>query len=363
MQIFLHPSCEAPKRPDDGVCRGIDRLMHVCTICSIRTSDDNVITSVYVKYHTEREIELVLNEISGGFYHAVLQEEEKTSSFKVLQEEKGYGAGGELRAPCNRLSLPLKGSSEEQEEKLMKFLMGVAEVYFGFCPKEGNNLPPLFIFPRAKYQPFMVNGGPPGCIGTANKSGWMQEEDFLVFLQHFLRHTRATPEAKVILLLDNHASHLSIRGIDFCRENGVVLLSFPPHTSHKLQPLDRSVYGPLKIRVNAAIDAWMKRNPGRTLGIYDLPAIVATTLPHAATPANIIAGFRCTGIYPFNRMIFSDQDFSPCAVTDSLQGIKTPHELMEIDFESESEAGAESAAYDVMERDSAETSVTEVLDF
>ncbi len=43
---------------------------------------------------------------------------------------------------------------------------------------------------------------------------------------------------------------------------------------------------------------------------------MATALPFAATPANILAGFRCAGIHPFNREIFTDQDFSPSAVTD-----------------------------------------------
>uniref|UniRef100_A0A3Q2VJV2 Uncharacterized protein n=1 Tax=Haplochromis burtoni TaxID=8153 RepID=A0A3Q2VJV2_HAPBU len=29
------------------------------------------------------------------------------------------------------------------------------------------------------------------------------------------------------------------------------MLSFPPHCSHRLQPLDRSVYGPLKRHINS----------------------------------------------------------------------------------------------------------------
>ena len=80
-------------------------------------------------------------------------------------------------------------------------------------------------------------------------------------------------------------------------------LSFPPHCSHKLQPLDRSVFGPQKTYVNRACDAWITNNPGQTMAIYDLPGIVKMSLNSAATPANIKAGFLATGIFPYNRCI------------------------------------------------------------
>ena len=35
------------------------------------------------------------------------------------------------------------------------------------------------------------------------------------------------------------------------------LLSFPPHCSHQLQPLDKAVYGPFKTNINAASDNWV----------------------------------------------------------------------------------------------------------
>lgn len=50
--------------------------------------------------------------------------------------------------------------------------------------------------------------------------------------------------------------------------------------------------------------------------IYDIPSIVRDALPKSVTPANILAGFRCTGIVPYNRDIFTDLDFAPSAVTD-----------------------------------------------
>lgn len=71
---------------------------------------------------------------------------------------------------------------------------------------------------------------------------------------------------------------------------------------------------------------------GKTLGIYDVPSIVATALPFAATPANIMAGFRCTGVHPFNPQIFTEQDFAPSSVTDrpdpsrSVSVVSPPHD-------------------------------------
>jgi hypothetical protein len=38
--------------------------------------------------------------------------------------------------------------------------------------------------------------------------------------------------------------------------------------------------------------------------IYDLPGIINTSLYLTATPANIKAGFKITGIYPYNGDVF-----------------------------------------------------------
>lgn len=180
----------------------------------------------------------------------------------------------------------------------------------------GNAVPPFFVFPRKRYKEYFIQGGPTGSAGSGNASGWMQEEDFLLFLDHFAKHTKVSPEKKVLLLLDNHCSHLSVKAIDFCKEKGIVLLTFPPHCSHKLQPLDRSVYGPFKKMVNTACDTWMKMNPAKTMTIYDIPSIVKTALPVAATPKNIQAGFQSTGIWPFNPEIFEECDYAPSQVTN-----------------------------------------------
>ena len=43
-----------------------------------------------------------------------------------------------------------------------------------------------------------------------------------------------------------HHSHMSLDFIKLARESNVQLICFPPHCTHILQPLDITVFGPLK---------------------------------------------------------------------------------------------------------------------
>lgn len=94
------------------------------------------------------------------------------------------------------------------------------------------------------------------------------------------------------------------------------MISFPPHCSHRLQPLDVGVYGLFKNYVSKYQTAWMYNNPGKTMTIYDLPGIVKDSLPLALNPSNIMSGFRKSGIWPLNEDIFQEHDFAPSFVTD-----------------------------------------------
>ncbi|XP_065665564.1 uncharacterized protein LOC136086990 [Hydra vulgaris] len=179
----------------------------------------------------------------------------------------------------------------------------------------GNSIPPFFIFPRVHFKGSMLNGGPPGCVGVANPSGWMNCAMFFEWMKHFIQNVKSSPANPVLLLLDNHESHVSIVCLDLAKKNGITMLSFPPHCSHKLQPLDRSVYGPLKRYYNTACDDWVVSNP-RPMIIYDIAAVVRKAYAQAFTLSNISAGFAVAGIEPFNPNIFSDNEFLASYVTD-----------------------------------------------
>lgn len=181
----------------------------------------------------------------------------------------------------------------------------------------GNALPPVFVFPRVRFdEKRMMSGTTPGSLGLVHKTGWMTSENFIKVLRFFKENVRCGIDRPVLLIMDNHDSHISVEGINFCRENGITVLTLPPHTSNRLQPLDRCVFGPFKKYFSEAVHTWMINHPNETISIYSLPELCCKAWDRAATPENIKAGFLKCGISPFDRNIFQDYDFLCSSVSD-----------------------------------------------
>ena len=58
--------------------------------------------------------------------------------------------------------------------------------------------------------------------------------------------THAPPIRPLLLLMDGHSSHYQPAVIRRAAEEGVILFTLPPHTSHLTQPLYKGCFGPLK---------------------------------------------------------------------------------------------------------------------
>lgn len=200
--------------------------------------------------------------------------------------------------------------------KLTSAERGVNNTMIACINAIGNSVPPLIIFPRVYYKDNMLKGAPPGSIGAANKSGWSTEETFRMWLQHFINFVKPSQAHPILLTMDNHETHISIAIINMAKENGIILLTLPPHTSDNLQPLDRCVFGPFKTQYNKAADRWMLNHPGKPISIYDVAEIIGEAYPISFTPSNIIKSFEVSGICPFNKNKFTEEDFSCSYVTD-----------------------------------------------
>ncbi|KAF2884660.1 hypothetical protein ILUMI_21520 [Ignelater luminosus] len=58
---------------------------------------------------------------------------------------------------------------------------------------------------------YMVKNAPSGTEGVASPSGWMTSELFVQWIMHFTRHARLTQASPILLIMDNHESHISMQ--------------------------------------------------------------------------------------------------------------------------------------------------------
>ena len=90
-----------------------------------------------------------------------------------------------------------------------------------------------------------TEGEVPDTTYGLSDSGWM---DNILFREWFFKHLlcHAGSSHPLLLLMDVHSSHYNLEAVTMAKENGVILLTLVPHTTHELQPLDTAVYAPLK---------------------------------------------------------------------------------------------------------------------
>ena len=90
-----------------------------------------------------------------------------------------------------------------------------------------------------------MKGSPPGSIGACSANGWIDSSLFVKWLNHFTEAVKPTKEKKFPLIMDGHSSHKSLEATELARQHGVAI-SLRPHTTHRMQPLDRTFYVPFK---------------------------------------------------------------------------------------------------------------------
>lgn len=147
------------------------------------------------------------------------------------------------------------------------------------------------VFPHANFKRWIFNRAPIGTLGLATSSDWMTNEKFVDVMKHFVVKSYSTKQNSSLLIFDNCECYLSIQGIDIAKENGVILLTLQSHSSHKLKPLDKSVFPPFKTYYNEALNNLMMRNPDQPITIYQIAECVGYACEYLLTPQNITSGF------------------------------------------------------------------------
>lgn len=111
----------------------------------------------------------------------------------------------------------------------------------------GQYVPPMIVFPWKRQNPELMKRAPPGSIAGYHESGWIQANLFCEWMAHFVKHVKPRAEDPVVLILDGHYFHTrNLDVIDFARQNFVSIVYRPPHSMHRMQPLDVVFMKPFK---------------------------------------------------------------------------------------------------------------------
>ena len=86
------------------------------------------------------------------------------------------------------------------------------------------------------------------------------------------------------------------------RANGIEVLTIPPQTSHVLQPLNSVPFAQFKKNWEKNLHRYNTTHSGRSLNKINFWEVFCPSWNQAMTTKNIMAGFRGTGIYPYDLL-------------------------------------------------------------
>ncbi|KAJ3639912.1 hypothetical protein Zmor_003240 [Zophobas morio] len=201
----------------------------------------------------------------------------------------------------------IKGSKVVQSIKSTE--RGETITLVACCNAEGNFLPPYCIFKGVNKQLAWEEAMPPGSvIKMRRESAYINEELFMDCLtNHFIPRK---PPGKCILILDGHGSHMnSYEMLETAVENDVILLCLPSHTTHYLQPLDRSFFKSLKAFFKNQCDEFVRANPQTKIHRRHFGMLLSSAWANAATSKNGTSGFAATGIFPLKPSVIPEYAF------------------------------------------------------
>ncbi|RKK11087.1 hypothetical protein BFJ65_g15079 [Fusarium oxysporum f. sp. cepae] len=179
---------------------------------------------------------------------------------------------------------------------------------------------------------------------ATTQNGWTDNETGLEWLKHFDQCTKTRSTGRYrLLILDGHESHHSVDFEKYCKENHIITLCMPPHSSHLLQPLDVGCFGPLKKAYGREIEHLIRCSLTHVSKTDFFPAFYAAHQA-AITESNIKGGFRGAGLVPLDpESVISKLDVqlrtpTPIEEEASLPDLwvpKTPKTVLEATSQSE----------------------------
>ena len=244
--------------------------------------------------------------------------EEKIRKYRIKpsnmynMDEKGF-----LMGICNTMkrivsikqlkSKKLLGASQDRSREFLSLLATICA--------DGSALPPALIYQGESHdlQDSWLedyDSSIDEAYFAASPKGWTNEDLGVSWLTGLFERRTAKKAGlgRRLLIVDGHSSHVNMRFINACDERRIILAILPPHSTHRLQPLDLKIFSPLSTAYSQEIDRVIQSSQGFSkLTKRSFWSVFKPAWRKALTQANILPAFAAGGIYPLNPTIVLDQ--------------------------------------------------------
>ena len=156
--------------------------------------------------------------------------------------------------------------------------------------------------------------------------------------RHFVEDVKGNIQSYRILLMDNHSSHLTWQFIQYALSRKIILVALPPHSTHKLQPLDIGCFGPLQHYYGIQVNDFCRYSHAGVNKEYFMKLYPAARV-QAFTHCN---AWKATGLLPYNPTAVlktlpyikdsAGLETDPLITNTSLQPPKTPKTVKDLEF-------------------------------
>lgn len=190
------------------------------------------------------------------------------------------------------------GSSQDGSREFISLLATICA--------DGSALPPALIYQGDSYdlQDSWLedyNSSSDEAYFAVSKKGWTNEDLGLSWLSKIFEPatTKKAGNGRRLLIVDGHSSHVNMKFINFCDNHNIILAILPPHSTHRLQPLDVGIFSPLSTAYSNQINNMTQSSHGFTrITKRSFWSMFRTAWKTALTSGNIHSAFAATGIWP-----------------------------------------------------------------
>ena len=136
---------------------------------------------------------------------------------------------------------------------------GETSTVLAFVSAAGMSTKPLVIHKGQKVQQAWKNDKPRSYSLGASENGWITKRLFYQYGKDFVQMLKnwglmQDKNKKHLLLMDSHNSHtFNYQFLKMMNDNDIVVLAFPAHTTHVMQPLNDVPFAQLKTKWYKAI--------------------------------------------------------------------------------------------------------------